>query len=315
MPVPSPTLATPASEPDASSAEATPSPEAEARDRRLGVLFMLGAAFGFSVMSLLVKVATADFPTMQLVFARSLFMAAVTYGTMKAAGTSVWGNDRRSLVARGAIGATALSLLYVGLGELPLGDAVTIHYTAPVWTALTAAVLLGERLRPLVLGGVALCLGGVVLVAQPTVLFGDTPDPLDGLGVAATAIGAALSGTAYTFVRKLRATDAPMTIIFYLSWIGGVGALPFALLGGWVWPTLVGWALLLGIGVATHAGQVALTHGMRRLEAGTAASIGYAQVVLAFGWGVLFLDDVLDPLSIAGAGLIVASVLLIARRG
>ena len=183
-----------------------------------------------------------------------------------------------------------------------------------MWTALLAALFLGERLRPLVLAGAAVCLTGVALVAQPTALFGASPDPLDGVGVAAILGGALLSAVAYTFVRKLRATDTPMTIIFYLSWVGMVGALPFAL-GGWTWPSPVGWALLLGVGVATHLGQVGLTHGMRLLEAGTASAVSYVQVVLAFVWGALFFGDTVDALSLVGAGLVVASVLFIARRG
>lgn len=275
---------------------------------------MLGSALGFSLMSLFVKLASAELPAMQIVFARSVFMAAVTALTLRLAGKSLWGTDRPTLITRGVVGATALSLFYVGIGRLPLGDAVTIQYTAPVWTALTAALLIGERLRPLVFVGAALSLAGVVLVAQPTALFGAAPDPLDGWGVAAVAGGSVLSGLAYTFVRKLRATDDAMTIIFYLSWIGLVGSLPFALGGAWVVPTLTGWALLLAVGGATHVGQVCLTKGMHLMEAGTASSIGYVQVVLAFVWGVVFLGDPLDGLSLAGAALIVSSVLLIVRR-
>lgn len=286
---------------------------ATSTETRRGVLFMLGSALGFSLMSLFVKLASSELPSMEIVFARSVFMTVMTGTTLRAAGKSLWGNDRPTLVARGVVGATALSLFYVGIGRLPLGDAVTIQYTAPVWTALTAALLLGERLRPLVLVGAALSLAGVVLVAQPTVLFGSASDPLNGWGVAAVATAAVLSGLAYTFVRKLRATDDTMTIIFYLSWIGMVGALPFAL-GGWAWPTPLAWGLLLAIGLATHVGQVCLTKGMHLLEAGTASSIGYVQVVLAFIWGVLFLGDPLDGLSLAGAALVVSSVLLIVRR-
>ncbi len=282
-------------------------------DARRGVLFMLGSALGFSLMSLFVKLASADLPSMEIVFARSVFMTAVTAATLRAAGRSLWGYDRPTLLMRGVVGATALSLFYVGIGRLPLGDAVTIQYTAPVWTALTAALLLGERLRPLVLVGAVLSLGGVALVAQPALLFGSALDPLDGWGVAAVATAAVLSGLAYTFVRKLRATDTAMTIIFYLSWIGAVGSLPFAL-GGWAWPTPLGWGLLLAIGLATHMGQLCLTKGMHLLEAGTASSIGYVQVVLAFVWGVLLLGDPLDGLSLAGAALVVSSVLLIVRR-
>ncbi|WP_420456987.1 DMT family transporter [Rubrivirga sp.] len=283
------------------------------RERLHGVLYMLGAALGFSLMSLLVKVASAAFPSMEIVFVRSAFMAALTFAVLRRDGAPPLGVDRRTLALRGVVGAIALSLFYVGIGRLPLGDAVTIQYTAPVWTALAAAVLLGERLRPLVLVGAGLSMAGVVLVARPSVLFG-AGAALDGLGVAAVATAAVLSGLAYTFVRKLRATDRPMAIIFYLSWIGAVGSLPFALGGAWVWPSGWQWTLLLGIGLATHGGQVGLTKGMARLEAGTASAIGYLQVVLAFAWGALFLGDDVDGLSVAGAALVVSSVLLVVRR-
>lgn len=323
MPAPSPALAdapdvdagAPAGAAPAESASAgDASAEEDRRDRTRGVLYMLASALGFSVMSLCVKLASAELPTMEIVFARSAFMAAVTFAALRRSGASVLGYDRPTLLARGVVGATALSLLYFGLSRLPLGDSVTIHYTAPVWTALSAAVLLGERLRPLVLAGAALSLVGVALVAQPTFLFGAAPDPLDGWGVAAVVAGSVLSGLAYTFVRKLRATDDPMTIIFYLSWVGAVGSLPFAL-GGWAWPSPVGWALVLGIGLSTQVGQVCLTKGIHLLEAGTATAIGYVQIVFAFAWGVLVFGDPLDPLSVAGAVLVVSSVLFIARRG
>jgi drug/metabolite transporter (DMT)-like permease len=128
--------------------------------------------------------------------------------------------------------------------------------------------------------------------------------------------GSVLSGLAYTFVRKLRSSDAPLTIIFYLSWIGAVGSLPFALLGdGWVWPPPVGWLLLLGVGVTTQVGQFALTRGLHLLEAGTATAIGYVQILFAFLWAVLFFGDTPDTLSLVGAAVILSSVLLIVRRG
>ena len=279
-----------------------------------GVLWMLGSALGFSVMSLLVKVASVTFPAMEIVFVRSIIMTAITYAALRRSGVSPIGTDRTTLFLRGAVGATALSFFYIGIGRLPLGEAVTIQYTAPVWTAITAALLIGERIRPLVLIGALLSLAGVILVYQPSAVFGVRAETLDGLGVAAVGTAAVLSGLAYTFVRKLRQTDRPMTIIFYLSWIGALGSLPFALGGAWVVPSGWDWALLLGIGLATHAGQVGLTEGMRRLEAGTASSIGYLQVVLAFAWGALFLGQAVDGLSLVGAALVVSSVLLVVRR-
>merc|ERR1711969_417273 len=113
---------------------------------------MLGAALGFSIMSLLVKVASATFPTMQIVFLRSAFMEALTYAVLRHDGVPATGNDRRTLALRGAVGATALSLFYLGIGRLPLGDA-------------------------------ALSMLGVMLVARPSFLFG-AGVALDGWGAA-----------------------------------------------------------------------------------------------------------------------------------
>ena len=280
-------------------------------DRARGTVFMLMSALGFSVMSLCVKLASEAMPTMQLVFARSVFMGAVTWWLARRLGLPTWGHDRKTLWARGISGATALSLLYFGLGRLPLGDAVTIHYTAPVWTALAAALLLGEPLRRSVVLGAAVSLAGVALVAQPSFLTG-AASTLDPLAVWAVVFGAIGSGLAYTFVRQLRATDHAYTIIFYLSVSGAVGAIPFAL-GGWPMPTGEGWALLAGIGASTLLAQIFLTRGLHLLEAGRATAIGYVQIVFAFGWGVVVFGESPSVLALLGAAVIVGSTVVVAR--
>lgn len=286
-----------------------PPPDAQ---RLRGVALMLASAVGFSVMSLLVKVASRELPAMEIVLVRSVLMTAITLALLVRTGAPLLGVDRRTLAARGLVGATAMCLLYWSLGRLPLGDATTVHYTAPVWTALTAAWLLGERVRGTVVAGVVASLVGVVLVARPTALAGDVP--IDSVAVAAVLASALLSGLAYTLVRKLRATDAPMTIILWLSAAGIVASLPFALSGAWRWPSPATWAVLAGVGGATLVGQISLTYGLRQLEAGTATTIGYAQIVLAFGWGALVFGERPSAGAVAGALLVLASVALVARN-
>ena len=228
---------------------------------------------------------------------------------MRAAGVRRRGVNRPLLVARGVSGAVALSLLYVALGRLPLGDTVTIQNTAPVWTALFASLALGEKLRPAVLGSIAVSLAGVALVARPAFLFGHAAGGLDGVGVGLVLVAAVLMGVAYTAVRKLRETDHPLAIIYALSWAGVVLSVPFALGGGWRWPAPGGWALLVGVGLCTQAGQWTLTRGLHLLDAATATAVGYVQIVFAFAWGVLVFGDVPAWPQVAGAGLVVASVL------
>lgn len=273
---------------------------------------MAASAFLFSVMALCVKLASATIPTMQIVFARSLIMVGMSVWMLRRAQISLWGTRKGLLMARAISGMTGLSLLYYAIGQIPLGDATAIFYMAPIWTALSAAFILRERTAGLVIGGMAISLIGVVLTSKPTFLFGDSTSALNGLAVLAVLGASVGSGVAYTLVRKLRETDHPLVIIFYLSWVGVVVAMPFA--GNWVWPTGWAWLWLLGAGLATQIAQIAMTRGLHLESAGRATTVGYLQVAFAFGWGVLVFDTIPDWLSILGAVMICASVLLVAKR-
>jgi drug/metabolite transporter (DMT)-like permease len=277
-----------------------------------GAWYMIVAALAFSGMNALVKAVSAELPTMEIVFARTLFMGVVTFAMLRREGLRPMGHNKILLFARGAIGATALSLLYFALGRIPLGDATTIHYTAPVWTALTAAFFLRERIGKWVVAGTAVSLLGVGMIAQPQFLFGGAG--LDALAVGAAVVASLLAGSVYTVVRKLRETDHPLVVVFSLAWVGAVVSLPFALTGTWTMPSGAAWLLLLGIGLSTQIGQIALTKGLHLLPAGRATAIGYVQIVFAFVLGVVFFGTIPNAWSLAGAGLVLASVLLLGRR-
>ncbi len=278
----------------------------------LGLWYMALSAFAFSLMALFVKLVGDGIPTMEVVFVRSLVMVAMVYALLRRDGLDPRGHNRPLLLVRGAVGVVALSLLYFALPRIPLGDATALFYMAPVWTALAAAFVLRERPAGRVLLGMAVSLLGVALIAKPSVLFGAGLHALDPLAVGAAVTASVLSGLVYTLVRKLRETDAPAVIIFYLSWVGVVGALPFA--GTWVWPSGLDWVWLLGAGVSTFVGQIGLTRGLHLEQAGTAMSVGYLQVVFAFAWGALVFAAVPDVWSLLGAVAIVGSVLMTARR-
>ena len=290
------------------------SPAPPSRGFSRGLQLMAASALCFSVMSLLVKVAGArGVPTMQIVLVRCLVMTACTLALARQAGVSVGGNDRWTLAGRGLGGALALSLLYFALGRLPLGDATAVHYTAPLWTALLAAPVLGERVGRAVGLGLALSLGGVLLISRPSFLLGADAGGLDTLAVAAAAGGSVLSGAAYVLVRKLRRSDHPLTVVFWLSWIGVALALPFCV-ARWAPLDAGDVAVLVGVGLATQAAQVFMTRGLHLEAAGRATAVGYLQVVFAFVWGAVVFGTEPDVWSLAGAAVIVASTLLIARR-
>ena len=190
---------------------------------------MAGSAFFFSLMALFVKLAgQAGVPSMQIVFARCAVMLVLTYAMLWQAGVTSRGVDRRNLFLRGFTGFTALSIFYFALTKIPLGDAATIYNTAPIHTALLAGLFLRERVRGVVVVAIVLSLVGGTLIAKPAFVFVIISASYPSWIVYAALGGAFLSGAAYTFVRKLKDTDHALVVILWFSWVGALGALPFA---------------------------------------------------------------------------------------
>jgi len=171
---------------------------------------MLASAFAFSVMSLFVKVAGQRLPSQEIILARALISLILSYGHLRLAGLSVWGNNYKLLIGRGVVGFLALSCFFYSLTHLPIAESTVIQYVYPVFTALLARYSLGERLGRVKLAFSLLSLVGVVLIAQPTVLFGGSAASLNPLTVAIAlggllAIGGSNAGTMLAGPRLLYA--------------------------------------------------------------------------------------------------------------
>ena len=153
-------------------------------DWPVGLRHMVVASFFFSLMSLLVKLAGQRIPVAEVVLTRALVAVALTRLHLRRRGVSPWGERRGLLLLRGLLGLGALLCFFYSVVHLPLADATVLQYTNPIFAALIAAGVLGERMRPFEGACVAASLTGVLLVARPTVIFGAGPAELDpGVGI------------------------------------------------------------------------------------------------------------------------------------
>jgi drug/metabolite transporter (DMT)-like permease len=277
-----------------------------------GVRWMAAGAFWFSLMSLLVKVAGQRLPVMEIVLVRAVVTLALSWWMIRRLDVHPWGVHHGRLILRGVFGFLALSCFYYGVIHLPLAEATVIQYMNPVWTALLAAWLLRERMGPREIACVLAGLAGVVVIARPGFLFGAVAAGLDPLVVGIALMGSLGSAAAYTTVRSLSGREHPMVIVFFFPLVTVPLALPLAL-RVWTWPTPLEWLVLLGVGVTTQMGQVAITRGLSMERAGKATAVGYLQIVFAATWGALFFLELPDGWTLAGAALIVASTLALAH--
>ncbi|HKP59997.1 MAG TPA: DMT family transporter [Polyangiales bacterium] len=270
---------------------------------------MLVAAFAFSVMTLLVKLAGQRLPAQEIVAARALLTLVFSYVALRRAGIATLGSGRPLLWLRGVFGFLALSSVYYAVTHLPLAEATVLQYLHPPLTALLAALVLREPFDRSVFWSLLLGLTGMVLIAQPAALFGSESAALSPLGLAAAVAGAVFSSCAYVTVRKLGASEHPLVIVLYFPLVALPASIP-AMLGGAIWPRGIEWLWLLLVGISTQIGQVSITRALTLDAAGRNAAYSYVQVPFAAVWGALFFDALPNGYGMLGSVLILAGAVL-----
>lgn len=269
------------------------------------VVYMAASALGFSIMSMLVKVANARLPTGEIVLARAVVTLVASYVLVRRAGLPLWGTNRKGLVFRGVLGFGGLSLYYLSLAHLPLADATTLQNTTPLLTSLLAWWVLKESVGWSTAFALACGIGGVTLVVHPS------GTGLDPAGVAIALGAACCSAVAYVTVRQLAKTEHPLVIVWYFPLFATPLVIPWAI-ATWKTPEPMEWLLLLAIGLATQVGQVFMTMALAIERAGRVTSIGYIQVAFAMIWQWAIFDSPPTAWTIAGATLIVVGTTVIA---
>ncbi len=273
---------------------------------------MIVSALAFAIMSAGVKIAGARLPSVEIALVRGAVTLVLSWVALRRAGISPWGHDNRWLLVRGVLGFGGLHSYFYAVTVLPLAEATVIHFTNPLFVAIAAPFVLGERLGRAEMAGVALGLCGVLLVAQPAFVFGGPGVALSPLGVGVGLAGAVFGASAYIVVRKLR-TEHPLVVVFHFPLLVVPLTLPLVV-PVWVSPTPFEWLLLLGVGIVTQVGQLKMTEGIHLEPAARATAVSYVQIIFSFALGFALFGDIPTPLTWVGAALIALGTLIVATR-
>ncbi len=269
---------------------------------------MIKAALSFSVMALCVKAASQGLPSLEVVFFRSLIGTIMIAIIMKAKKISfAGGNYKHLMVTRGVTGFIALALHFYTIAHLPLGTAVMLNYTSPIFAAILAFIFLKERPHPAVWMLTLVSFFGLYLLVGGRV---DSWNLMVWLGV----LSAAFTGIVFVTIRAMRHHEDPLTIIFYFTSISTVGSLAF-LPFGFEWPNLVEWLILLGVGIGSFYGQLWMTIALRKAPASLVTPFSYLTPLMSFIYGFLFFGDQMQIIALLGAGLILLAGILLSLVG
>lgn len=272
--------------------------------------YMVASALGFALMVACVKIAntTYQIPVLEIVAARAIVSALISYADIRRKKISPWGNNKPLLIARGTVGALALIFVYYAVTTLPLAEATILQYLHPVFTALMALFFLKEVIQRSTLACIALSLMGLVIMIQPNFLP-DSAISYSWVSIGAGLLGAFGSAVAYIMVKKLTQTEDSSVIVFYFPII----AIPIsvALLGGdFVVPSLAATGVLVLVGIFTQVGQIGLTKALHSADANKAMAYAYVQVLFSVFIGWVYFSEVPVFTTLVGGAFIMAGALI-----
>jgi drug/metabolite transporter (DMT)-like permease len=224
------------------------------------------------------------------------------------------GRDVPILLLLGGLGITGYHLaLNFGEVSVSAGTASLLIASAPLFTALFAMPVLGERMRPIGWIGIAIGFGGVALIALG-----------EGGGVrmeagAGVIVLAAVCASAYNVLQKrFMARYGPLEFTTYVIWAGTIPMLVF--LPGLI--RTVGAAPMEATASALYLGvfpgaiaYVLWVAALARFPASALASFLYLNPVLAIAIAWVWLSEVPTALTILGGVVAIAGAALASWAG
>ena len=268
---------------------------------------MLGITAGLS-LDLCAKWLLADYSLPQFVFLRSIFgvsfflLTARFYGGFGSLKTKRWKwHLFRTLLATGAMFG-----FFYGLSRMPLVNALTIAFTAPLFVTGLSVPFLGEhvgwrRWMAVIIGFI-----GVLIVLRPgTGMF--TPAAIGVIIAALCYAGLALTA------RKLAATESSFSLAVYVV-TGPFLVSSTMIAGNYTAPDANGWLLFIMAGLCSALAWVGIVGGYRRAPPAMLAPFEYTALIGAAIAGYLIWDEVPDIWVVAGGLVIIGSGLFIVYR-
>jgi drug/metabolite transporter (DMT)-like permease len=283
----------------------------DSRRRLPGIAMRLASATCFALMAAAIKLGgDAGIGTFELVFYRFAFGLVPLLGWIAARGEwNAWRTRRPAAhVGRGVLGLVTMALTFGALAWLPLAEAITIAFAAPLLSVALSALLLREPVGYHRWSAVAAGLIGVAIVMRP----GGGP-ALPAIGLALAGAGAlGVAGVTIT-LRQIGRTEGPATVVL---WFTCLSLAATGLLMPWLGKAHDAheWLLLAAVGLTGGAGQLFMTTSLRFAPVSTVVPFDYVQIVWAILFGWLLWRTEPQAGTLVGAAVIVASGLYTVYR-
>ena len=268
---------------------------------------MILSAFCFAITAGLIRYATREVHPFEAAFLRSfsglIFMLPLV---MRGGLAKISIKRPRLHILRGIISGIGTLMWSSALAILPVGEAVALNFTAPLFATMMAPFVLHEVVRARRWIACVLGFVGVLIMLRP--------------GLEVISVGALLSiGSAATIacnmliIRIISQEDNARTVVFTFSIFTSIVTLLPAL---FVWET-PSWEMLIALvlcGLLATLAHLLLTRAMSIAEMSAIAPLDFVRLLFAAGIGFIWFSEVPDIWTALGAMVITGSAVYIARR-
>jgi drug/metabolite transporter (DMT)-like permease len=269
---------------------------------------MVLAQMFFAAMNVCTRLGARELPWSEIAAVRFLVGALIAFGLAQYRGSPIRITDRPNTWRRSLFGTAAAVCTFYALASsrIPLGDAVTLGATAPIFVALLSKPLLGERVGTHVTLGVLLGFAGIVAVVRPS--FGAE------LPVVMIAIlGAVFYALAMIWLRKIGPGESHEAVVVHFSLVAFMTFLVLSV-PVWRWPAWDGAGFLLGAGLAGGAAQMAMTRAYSLARAAPVTAMSALSIVFTYLLAIPVFGDQPTAWQLAGSVLVIGASLLLTIR-
>ncbi len=261
---------------------------------------MLIATFAFAWMNLMAKYLQ-DFHPIQVVFFRAFGTFVFIFPYMVVKKIPIIGKNVFWLSARGFLSFVSLALFFKVVQDIPLGSAVALRYTAPIFSVVLAFFFLKEKVKFWQWISLIIALGGAFIMKG-------VDFRIDTASFIFIMLSSLFVGGVFVIIRYLGSKEHYLTIINYFMVFSIVGSLLFV--SKWRMPVGEEWLWISLIGTLGLVGQVFLTKSFQLAEASTVAPIKYMELVYALLFGFFLFNEMYGLWPIVGMLLVVFGMLL-----
>jgi len=287
-----------------------------------GVLFMTLSALISALNGAIAKILGEDMSALEIVFFRNLIGVVFILIALRHTPPVLGGGKIHLLLLRGFLGFSAMILFFYTITVIPLGEAITLNKTSPLFVAVLAYFLMKEHLNIRAVSALFIGFVGVMLVTKPV---GIAIGYEHFLGI----LGGFLAAAAYTTIKKIKHLYDTRVIVLSFMGMGSLIPLILFALAPFLTPpdalaflfspfhmpqTSHLWLLIATMAMISTLSQWLLTKAYSFSKAGVIGAISYTNIPFAIGFGTMLGDPIPDTLAMVGIVLIISGGLML-RRG